>query len=61
EAVFKTRLSKAVVEVFGGVVQEVYSNDPDLQVDVLDYDNLDDHDKCDTKTLDEIDSLHSVM
>lgn len=33
-------LAKVVVEVSGGVVQSVWSNSPDVDVQVIDHDNL---------------------
>lgn len=34
-------MSKVIINVVGGVVQEVLSNDPDLEVYLVDFDNDD--------------------
>jgi len=50
-------MSKVVITIEGGLVQQVYSTDPDLQVVVLDLD-IEGADDDEIMSLDE---LHSIM
>ena len=34
-------MDKIIVEIRGGIVQAVYSNDKNINIDVLDWDNID--------------------
>lgn len=36
----KTKKNRVVIHVEGGVVQEVYSNDPDIDIELIDFDNM---------------------
>lgn len=36
-------MKKLVIEVLGGVVQEVYGDDPELAVILVDWDNIEDN------------------
>jgi hypothetical protein len=39
------KMRKIIIEVSGGVVQQVVANDGDIQVEILDHDDVND---CDT-------------